>query len=180
MNVISTIKAPRPSVPSGKGTKVERAITIGLPPQTVYSFWRQLENLPRFMHHLESVVQTDSTHSRWTVRTPRDKLIHWDAEIIEDRPNELISWRSLPGADVENAGSVWFKPAPGERGTVVKVALKYAPPAGTLGLVISKLWGRDAATQIEEDLFRLKSLLEAGEAPSVQGQPHGEQGGGRR
>ena len=117
----------RASVPTGKGVKVEKAITIGLPVQEVYSFWRRLENLPRFMNHLESVVRHDEKHSRWTVKTPGGKRVQWEAEIIEERENEIISWRSLLGSDVDNAGSVWFTPASGGRGTVVKVALKYLP-----------------------------------------------------
>ncbi len=148
-----------PAVAGGKGLKLEKAVTIGRPPSEVYAFWRRLENLPRFMHHLESVTERDSTHSHWVVKGPR-KPVHWDAEIIEDRPNEMISWRSLPGADVDNAGSVWFTPAPGGRGTAVKVALKYSPPAGKLGARIAKLWGRDAEAEIEEDLLRFKALLE--------------------
>ncbi len=167
----------RTSVPSGKGSKVEMAITINAPVAQVYQFWRQLENLPRFMRHLESVTQKDSNHSHWSVRTPRDKLVHWDAELIEERENEMLSWRSLPGADVDNAGSVWFTPAPGGRGTMLKVALKYSPPAGKLGMMLAKLWGRDAEAEIKEDLYRLKSLLETGETPTTEGQPRGSKGG---
>lgn len=176
MNATQTTQ-PRVSVPSGKGSKVERAITIGRPVPEVFAFWRQFENLPRFLRHLESVNQTDAKHSHWAVRGPRDKIVHWDAEIIEERENEMLSWRSLPGADVDNAGSVWFTPASGGRGTVIKVSLKYAPPAGKVGVALAKLWGRDAAGEIEEDLYRLKSLLETGEIPTVKGQPTGAEGG---
>ncbi len=179
MKTAEATRRPLVSVPSGKGTKVERAITIGLPVPEVYAFWRRLENLPRFMRHLESVTQTDRKHSHWAVRGPRDRIVHWDAEIIEERENEMISWRSLPGADVDNAGSVWFKPAAGGRGTVVKVSLKYAPPAGKVGMALATLWGRDAASEIEEDLYLLKALLETGEIPTTQGQPRGPRGGGR-
>ena len=149
------------SVPSGKGTKVEKNITLMVPPSQVYAFWRRLENLPRFMTHLESVTQIDAARSHWVVKGPAGKSVQWDAEIIEDRPNELISWRSLPGSEVDNAGSVWFTSMSNNTGTIVKVALKYSPPAGMLGIAIAKLWGDDAATGIEEDLQRLKSLLEA-------------------
>jgi uncharacterized membrane protein len=169
----------RPSIPSGKGIKIERAITVGLPAPEVYTFWRRLENLPRFLHHIESVTQTDDRHSHWEVKAPRGKVVKWDAEIIEERSNEMFSWRSLPGSDVDNAGSVWFIPAPGGRGTVVKISLKYAPPAGRLGAVVAKLWGRDAETEIAEDLYRFKSLLEAGEIPTTQGQPRAAEGGRR-
>ena len=148
------------SVPSGKGTKVEKTITVMAPASQVYAFWRKLENLPRFMNHLESVVETDATHSHWVVKGPAGKSVQWDAEILEDRPNEMLSWRSLPGSEVDNAGSVWFTAMPNNTGTIVKVALKYSPPAGMLGIAIAKLWGEDAETGIEEDLQRLKRLLE--------------------
>jgi len=168
--------AAPPSVPSGKGVKIEQALTIASPIPQVYSFWRKLENLPRFLQHLESVVAMDERHSRWTVKTPRGKLVHWDTEVIEERENEMISWRSLPGSDVDNAGSVWFTPAPGGRGTVVKVSLKYSQPSGKLAAALAKLWGRDAKADIEEDLLRLKSLLETGEIPTVEGQSRGGRG----
>jgi uncharacterized membrane protein len=178
---MNTVESPprKPSVPDGAGVKVEKSITIGLLPPEVYKFWRRFENLPRFLCHLESISETGPKQSRWTVRTPRGKRIHWDVEIIEDRENELISWRSLPGSDVNHAGSVWFTPAPGARGTVVKVSLKYAPPAGKVGVTLAKLWGRDASGEIEEDLFRSKSLLETGEFPTTEGQPRGGKGGRR-
>lgn len=153
------MKTAEPSVKNGSGVKVEREITIRVPVQQLYAFWRQLENLPRFMNHLESVTQTDARRSHWKVKGPAGKVMEWDAEIIEDRQPELISWRSLPGADVDNAGSVWFQPA-GPEGTRVKVALKYDPPGGKAGAAIAKLFGRDAARDIQRDLTRLRDLLE--------------------
>jgi uncharacterized membrane protein len=96
------------------------------------------------------------------IRTHGDNTVEWDARLIEDRPGELISWQSLPEADVDNAGSVWFTPGQSGRGTIVKVALKYDPPAGKLGAVVAKLLGHDAESQVEEDLGRLKELLESG------------------
>jgi uncharacterized membrane protein len=121
----------------------------------------------------------DELHSHWRVKAAGDKVVEWDAEIIEDHPNEMVSWRSLPGADVDNAGSVWFTRAMGGRGTVVKVSLKYLPPAGKLATVVAKLLGQDAKAQIEEDLLRVKSLLETGEIPTTEGQSRGEKGGRR-
>jgi uncharacterized membrane protein len=147
------------SVPSGKGIRVDKTITISLPPEQVYSFWRRLENLPQFMTHIESVTEKDSEHSHWVVKGA-GKTLEWDAEIIEDEPNRMISWRSLPDADVDNAGSVWFTPARSGMGTKVKVSLKYLPPAGKLGAVVAKVFGQDAKSEIEEDLGRVKTLLE--------------------
>lgn len=152
-----------PAVADGHGSKIERVITINRPVEEVYAFWRQLENLAKFMRHVESVTQTDRLHSHWAVSSPRCKLMHWDAEIIEDKPNEMISWKSLPGADVDNAGSVWFKPS--GTGTEVKIAMKYDPPAGKIGAALAKLFGADVDAQLEEDLLRLKTLLETGQVP---------------
>src|SRR5882724_11612067 len=153
------------SVPSDEGVRVDKAITIEKPVTEVYSFWRRFENLPRFMRHLESVTVQDDLHSHWAVKMFGGKKLEWDSEIIEQRENEMISWRSVPGADVDNAGSVWFTPIPGGKGTVVRVSLKYVPPAGKAGVLVAKLFSRDAASEIEEDLGRLKSFLETGEMP---------------
>jgi len=156
---------PPPSVPSGKGEKVEHTITISRPPAEVFAFWRHLENLPRFLNHLASVVERDPKHSRWTARGPGGREVCWDAEIIEERKNEMLSWRSLRGSEVDNAGSVWFNPTADGRGTVLKVSLKYAPPAGKIDLTFSKLWHGDADSEIREDLARLKDMLERQDVP---------------
>lgn len=157
-------KSSHVSVPGGEGKKVGKIVTVNLPVEQVYAFWRNLENLPRFMRHLESVHDLGGGRSHWVVQGPGGKRVEWDAEIIEDKPNEMISWRSLSGADVDNAGSVWFQRAPG-MGTDIKVLMKYSPPAGKLGVVIAKMFGRDAEAELEEDLFILKALLETGRAP---------------
>jgi uncharacterized membrane protein len=153
------------SVPSDEGTKIDKTITINRPVPEVFSFWRRFENLPRFMRHIESVTQRDNLHSHWVVKTVGGQTFEWDAEIIEQRENEMISWRSTPGADVGNAGSVWFMPANGGQATRVRVELKYVPPAGNLGVAFAKVFGRDGAAEIAQDLRRLKGLLETGELP---------------
>jgi uncharacterized membrane protein len=153
------------SVHSDEGIRVDKAITVQKPPAEVYAFWRDLENLPRFMRHVEAVQELDDMHSHWAVKTIAGKVVEWDAEIIEDRPGEMISWRSMPGADVDNAGSVWFTNVPGGDGTMIRVELKYVPPAGKAGELIAKLFGRDADSEIEEDLGRVKSILETGMFP---------------
>jgi uncharacterized membrane protein len=165
MNTAAQQYSKHVSVPSGEGARVDKAITIERPIAEVYDFWRQLENLPRFMRHLQSVTVLDNLHSRWIAKTVAGKLLKWDAEIIEQRQNEMISWRSAPGADVDNAGSVWFTKVPNGQGTLVRVELKYLPAAGKTGELIAKAFGRDADSAIEEDLYRLKSLLETGRVP---------------
>jgi uncharacterized membrane protein len=162
-------------VKSGAGVKFEKAITINRPVEEVYNFWRNFENLPRCMKHLRSITPKSETLTHWVVKPTENSTLEWDAEIIESRANEVIAWKSLPKADVDSAGSVWFNPAIGNRGTVVKVALKYSPPGGKLGAKVAKIFGKDAKAVIEDDLYRLKAFLETGEIPTTEGQPQGNQ-----
>ena len=154
------------SVPSNEGTKIDKTITINRPVAEVYAFWRQLENLPRFMRHVKSVTKRDDLHSHWVVEVFGGQTAEWDAEIIEQRENQMISWRSMPGADMGNAGSVWFVPVASGQATRVRVELMYAPPAGKAGSMTAKVFGKDGASEIAEDLRRFKSLLETGELPT--------------
>lgn len=161
------------SVKAGAHVKVEKSVTINAPVEQLYDFWRDFENLPEIMNHLESVTETDNMRSHWKAKAPLGTTVEWDAEIISDIPNELISWRSVEGADVSNAGSVRFLPSTGGRGTVVKIALDYQPPAGKIGAAIAWLFGEEPSVQVEEDLLRFKRLMEADEIPTVEGQPSG-------
>lgn len=161
------------SVPHQQGIRVEKSVTINRSPEVVYIFWRDFENLPRFMEHLESVRVTDQGHSHWVAKGPFGKTVEWDAEIVNEIENELIAWRSLENADVDHAGTVHFRRAPGDRGTEIHVVMEYAPPAGPLGAVVAKLFGEEPNQQIDSDLRRLKYLLEVGEVPTTEGQPAG-------
>jgi len=161
------------AVPYELGIRVDKAITIGRPRAEVYRFWRSLDNMPRFMRNLESVREMGGDRSHWAVRAPGGRTVEWDAVVHNEIENELIAWRSLPGADVANAGSVWFRDAPGGRGTEVRIELQYDPPAGALGAIVASLRGKEPGQQIQEDLHRLKALLEAGEVLRVEGQPAG-------
>lgn len=163
---------PNVSVPAGRGVKVEKTLTINRPVEELYSFWRNFENLPRVMTHLESVDDMGD-RSHWVAKGPAGTTVEWDAEVFNEKENELIAWRSLDGADVDNAGSVHFKAAPAGRGTELRIVLKYDAPAGIVGTVIAKLFGEEPSQQIDEDLRRFKSLMEAGEMPSTDGQPTG-------
>jgi uncharacterized membrane protein len=157
----------------GRGIRVEKSITINREPAQIYEFWRNLENLPRFMDHLESVTAYDDKRSHWVATGPAGKSVEWDAEIINEVPNELIGWRSLEDSEVDNAGSVQFRRAAGGRGTEVRVTMRYDPPGGALGAVVAKLFGEEPSQQVEGDLRRLKALLETGEVPTTEGQPTG-------
>jgi uncharacterized membrane protein len=153
----------------GEGIKVDRSITVNRPREEVYRFWRQLENLPRFMDHLESVTVLDEDLSHWVAKGPAGTRVEWDASIHNEIENELIAWRSLSGSDIDNAGSVHFIPA-GD-GTEVRVVLRYDPPAGKVGAAVAKLLGEEPELQIEEDLRRFKQVVEAVEAPARSRKP---------
>jgi uncharacterized membrane protein len=167
---------PATVIPAGHGVRVERSVTIDRPPEELFRFWRNFENLPRIMTHLESVRTTSPNHSHWVARGPMGTTFEWDAEVYTERPNELISWRSLPGSEVDTTGSVHFLRGPGGRGTEVKVVLKYDPPAGQVGAAIGKMFGHAPQNEIAEDLRRFKQIMEAGECPTTEGQPRGQCG----
>ncbi|HEU5059825.1 MAG TPA: SRPBCC family protein, partial [Kofleriaceae bacterium] len=159
-----------------RGIEVVKAITIARTPRELYRYWKQLDNLPRFMRYVESVDRIDETRSRWRVKGPAGRTVEWEAEIIEDRPGECIAWRSLPGADVGNAGRVEFVQAPGGQGTEVRVAMRYEPPAGVVGRGVAMMFGKDPAHEVATDLRRLKQVIETGEVvesdASIHRRPH--------
>ncbi len=167
-----SVKGPK-GVQNESGIKVHKAVTIGKPAEELYAFWRDFTNLPKFMNHLESVEIRNGSKSHWVAKAPFGKTVEWDAEIINEDPGKLIAWRSLPGADVDSAGSVRFLPAPQGRGTEVHVDLSYKPPAGQLGAAIAKLFGEEPNQQIDNDLRHFRNLMEAGEIPTVEGQSTG-------
>jgi uncharacterized membrane protein len=147
---------------AAEGIAVQQSVTISCSPHEVYAFFRRLENLPTFMSHLES-IRSEGKHSHWRARGPWGTSVEWDAEVIEEVPDERIAWRSLAGARVPNQGRVQFRPAPGGGATEVQVELRYDPPAGRLGAAFAKLFGSEPAQQISSDLRRLKQVLETGE-----------------
>lgn len=125
--------------------------------------------------HIESVRRVDNRHSHWTAHLPIGMgTISWDAEIKQERPDERIVWASLPDADIQNAGCVIFKDAPGERGTEIKVNINYRPPAGPLGRAAAALANPAFSKIIRNDIRRFKALVETGEIPTTKGQPTGK------
>jgi uncharacterized membrane protein len=169
----STLQQAQDAIGLNKDIKVERTVTINKPIDELYRFWHDFENLPTFMKHLKSVTVQDNKRSHWIATAPLGASVEWDAEILEDRKNEFISWASIEGADVENSGFVRFSKAPGNRGTEVKVVMEYSPPGGALAAAFAKLFGEEPEQQIGDDLRRFKMLMEAGEIATTEGQPHG-------
>jgi uncharacterized membrane protein len=138
----------------------DTSVNIDRQPAEIYQFWRQFENLPRFMKHLESVTQLDENRSHWVAKGPAGETEEWDAEIYNEKENELISWRSLPGADVVNAGTVRFEPA-ANGGTEVKITMNYNVTGGRGADMAARLFGQAPEQLVKEDLQRLKYLLES-------------------
>ena len=169
VNSAATASDTRRALGGSGGVNVEESVTINRPIEMLYRFWRNLENLPRFMHHLESVERITDTLSRWRAKGPGGKIVEWNAEIINEVPNQVIGWRSIEKSDVVSAGSVNFEDAGPGRGTRVRVRLQYSPPGGKVGAALAKLMGRDAATEIREDLRRFKQMVETGEVASNEG-----------
>lgn len=161
------------STPKGV-VSVDKTITINRTPDECYRFWRDFENLPRFMQHLESIEVLSDTRSRWRAKAPAGASVEWESELTVDRPGELLAWHSLPDADIDNAGTVSFKRAAGGRGTVVRVSLEYKPPGGKPAALLAKLFGEEPAQQVADELRHFKQLIETGEITTTIGQSAGE------
>jgi len=162
VNTAGTGQDTRRALGGSAGVLVDESVTINQPIEILYRFWRNLENLPRFMRHLESVERVTDTLSRWRAKGPAGTTVEWNAEIINEVPNQVIGWQSIEGSDVVSAGSVNFDSAGTGRGTRVRVRLQYSPPGGKVGAAIVKLLGQDPASEIREDLQQFKQLVEQG------------------
>jgi uncharacterized membrane protein len=155
--------------------EITATYTINKPRSDVYAFWRKLENLPKFMQHLEQVKELDDKRSTWTAKIPgAEKIpgnlgtVTWEAEIVEDINGELIAWSSLPGSTVDNAGEVRFKDAQGNHGTELQACISYRLPAGDIGSIAAKMFNPALEKMIREDLRSFKRLMEMGDTPSTR------------
>ncbi|HET6425432.1 MAG TPA: SRPBCC family protein [Planctomycetaceae bacterium] len=160
---LSTTHAGRAGrgVPAQQGVKIEQTMTIPRPADELYAFWRQLEQLPQVFHHLKSVKVLDDGSTRWVARGPFEMQITWDAEILNQRENRLIAWQSLPGGDIETAGSVRFRPLGDSQSTEVTVTMKYNPPAGQIGAVLASWFGAGLEQILADDLERFREHVSA-------------------
>jgi len=152
---------------------VHASLMINSAPDQVYAFWRKLENLSRFMSHLESVTELDERRSEWSARMPGGMQLRWQSEIVEDQPGRLLSWRTLPGSEINHVGSVRFEPGPGGQGTQVHVEIHYGMPGGPAAAKAASLVSMAPESMVTEDLRRLKQLIETGEIATTRGQPAG-------
>jgi len=178
LDLIANARWRAPIHPTGRpegrhGTRGKAQITVRRPVEEAYRYWHDVEKLPTFMAHLESVQAVGANRSKWRARAPGGGSVEWQAEIVDDRPNEYISWRTVDGADVPNSGWVRFVAAPGDRGTEVTVELDYTPPGGAAGKAVAKLLGEEPDQQIRDDLRRFKQVIETGEVVRSDGSPTG-------
>jgi len=154
---------PSDSVPAQSGVRVEESITINALPNTLYRYWRDYNNLPKFMGRIESITDLGGGRSHWVASGPLGLRVEWDAELHNDMPGEMIAWRSLDGSQIDTAGSVHFGEAPGGGASLVRLNQKINPPGGKLGVAVAKLFGADPAAQLRDDLLRFKQLVESGQ-----------------
>lgn len=182
LDVLGAVQARRRSggatgrTTSDQPIAVIETISVNRPIAEVFAFWRNFENLPQFMANLESVKVTGERQSHWRAKGPAGTSVEWDADIVDEQTDRLISWQSRSGADVANSGAVRFSVAPGNRGTEIRVELRYRPPAGRLGAAVARLMGKEPGQEVKADLRRLKQVLEVGEVvksdASIHSGPH--------
>ncbi|MFD5450545.1 SRPBCC family protein [Streptomyces sp. NPDC127100] len=152
--------------------------TVTRSPDEAYTLWKDLEQLPDFMVHLDEVQVTGPRTSHWKASAPFGKTVEWDAEIIRDIPGRLIAWRSVDSADVDNSGEARFVPAPGSQGTEIRVTLRYELPCGALGKAAARYFGEEPHQQLDDDLRRFKQIAETGEVVRSEGAPGGKRARG--
>ncbi len=175
LDLLTSMKSPEHQA-LGSTVELEKTIIINRTPDECYRFWRDLEGLPRFMRHLDTVEVVDERVSHWVAKGPFGYRVEWNSELYADEAGQFLAWRSVEGSEVDTEGSVRFERAPGGRGTLANVWMRYRPPGGAAGALVAKMFGSDPAQQIDEDLRRFKWLLETGEIPTTVGQPSGPRG----
>ncbi|GAA1305346.1 SRPBCC family protein [Saccharothrix xinjiangensis] len=173
LDVLTAVQATRAREKGGT-VELTATTTVRRPVEEVYSFWRGLEHLPSFMTHLEEVRVTGEKTSRWRATAPFGKTVEWDAEIVDEEPGVRIGWRSTGDADVPNTGKVWFVPAPDDVSTEVHVVMAYDIPGGKIGKAVARYFGEEPHQQLDDDLRRLKQVLETGEVVRSDGAPWGK------
>jgi uncharacterized membrane protein len=167
--VVNSLLHRNPAARKASAMEVTGTYTVSKPREEVYAFWRKLENLPQFMKHLEEVTESDDVKSTWRARVPGGLMLSWEAEILEDQPNTFISWCSLPGSSIDNAGEVFFRDTPSGKGTEIQARISYRLPAGDIGSVAGKLFNPVVEELVKEDLRRFKQILETGGIPAMEG-----------
>jgi uncharacterized membrane protein len=155
------------------GVHFDRTVIIASPPGKIFEFWRNGQNLPKIIDHLETVEMTGPKHSKWVAKGPLGAKWRWEAEITDERPPEFLAWKSLAGSEIDTTGSLRLEKLTHDRGTAVRLVLAYQPPGGRLTATLSRWFGANVESELFEGLRRMKQILEAGEIPTVDHQPQG-------
>ena len=149
---------------------VHKTVHLNAPVDAVFSFWDRVENFPAFMRNVRNVENLGDGRSRWTVIGPAGTKVHWEAEVSDRVENEKLAWRTTPGSTVQHTGMIRFMPD-GEHGTRIDIHLSYTPPAGAIGHAVATLFGADPKHELDEDLVRMKTLIETGKVPHDAARP---------
>lgn len=150
---------------------IEKSITVGKPAAELYQLWRDPQTLAQILSGLIEVTSETGTTQHWVVRTPFNKHVEWDTQIVAEQPGESLRWKAVEGAPVPNEVEVRFRPAPGDWGTVITLSFRFEPPAGALGSSIAQRIGMVPRLLAEKALRRFKSLAETGEIPTLRHNP---------
>jgi uncharacterized membrane protein len=145
----------------GDAIRIRKGLTINAPVDQVYNLWSNFENFPKFMANIESIKDLGNGRSHWVVKGPAGSRIEFDAQMVENKPNEMVAWETTKDASVKHHGQVVFKETANNK-TQLNVNMAYTPPAGVAGHAVATLFGRDPKSEMDEDLARMKSLLEQG------------------
>lgn len=156
--------------------RIHKSLYIQRPPEACYHFWRNFENFPQFMQHVDAVQVVDASHTHWHVRAPLGRPVEWTAELVSDIPSQQLGWRTLAGSAVEHTGVVRFLPGLSGKTTRLDIELRYHAPFGKAGVMLAKIFGEEPSQQIDDDLRRFKQLIETGEIATTAGQPTGRRG----
>ena len=147
----------------GKGIYIEKTVHIDAPVEHVFAYWRNLENFPQWMSHVREIRYVGGDRFHWVVDGPAGAPVEWDSELLNVSENREMTWRAVEGSTVDHTGRVRFEPA-GD-GSRVHVQLKYAPPGGVIGHAVARAFGVDPKSEMDDDLLRLKSMIETGRVP---------------
>jgi uncharacterized membrane protein len=152
-----------------RAVDIQKTLYIEAPLDQVFGFWSNYENFPLFMSHVREVQDLGDGRSHWSVTGPGGVPIEWTATLTQLTPNEVIAWRSEAGSMLENAGIIRFSGS--GSGTRVDLRLCYHPPAGGAGQAVAELLGSDPRGKLNEDLGRMKALLEG----TTRSESHGKE-----
>lgn len=152
------------------------AVTIGRPAEELRALWLQPDTQSRIWAHFADVTASNARTADWVAHGPAGGEYRWRTEVDDSAPTEL-RWSTLDGADVANAGTLTFRPAPGERGTELHLNVRFDPPGGVVGEAVSKLFHIVPREIVLKALYQFRALAVTGDIPTTDPQPAARNGG---